>query len=99
MALIVEENEKKSNVFAIVGWLIFLGIAAAAVYYLFFEKPELVVIPSSGTLSAITPITQTGLDPATVAESPAFRALTSTVALPMPDGPVTIGRVDPFIAP
>ncbi len=50
MAIIVEESEKKSNLFGIVGWLVFLAIAGAAVYYLFFAQPQLVTIPASGTL-------------------------------------------------
>lgn len=99
MAIIVEEGEKKNNLFAIVGWLIFLCIAAVAVYYVFFAQPELVIIPAAGNVGEIAPITQTNLNPSTVIESPAFQALTSTIALPVPQGPATVGRTDPFIVP
>jgi len=99
MAIIVEEGEKKTNLLGIIGWLVFLGIVAAAVYYVFFAQPELVVIPSSGNLGTIAPIAQTGIQPDSVIQSTAFEALTSTVPLPTPQGPVSVGRPNPFIAP
>jgi len=99
MAIIVEEEQKKSNLFGIIGWLVFLVIAGAAVYYVFFAQPELVTIPASGTLGTIAPITQTALHPETVVQSPAFQALKSTITLPSPQGPAAVGRTDPFIAP
>ncbi len=99
MAIIVEEDKKGTNIFGIIGWLAFLGIAAAAVYYVFFTQPQLVVIPSTGNLSTIAPIAQNALDPGMVMQSAAFQALTSTVPLPTPQGPVSVGRTNPFIAP
>lgn len=99
MAIIVEENKKKSNVLGIVGWLVFLAIIAAAIYYVFFAQPELVPIPAAGNLGTIAPITQLSLQPETVVQGPAFQALTSTIALPTPQGPAAVGRTDPFVAP
>ena len=99
MAIVVEEGEKNTNLLGIVGWLVFLGIAGAAIYYVFFAQPELVAIPATGALSNIAPIAQISLHPETVVEAPAFQALTSTIALPTPQGPTAVGRTDPFIAP
>jgi hypothetical protein len=99
MAIIVEEEEKKSNLFGVIGWLLFLIIAGAAVYYVFFTQPQLVTIPATGTIGTIAPITQTALHPETVIQNPAFQALKSTIALPSPQGPAAVGRPDPFIAP
>lgn len=99
MAIIVEEEQKKSNLFGVIGWLVFLVIAGGAVYYVFFAQPELVPIPASGTIGTIAPITQTALHPETVVQSSAFQALKSTITLPSPQGPVAHGRPDPFIAP
>lgn len=99
MAIVVEEGEKKTNLFGIIGWLVFLGIAGAAIYYVFFAQPQLVAIPSSGTLGTIAPITQTPVDPNTVLQNPSFQALKSSISLPTPQGPVSVGRPDPFIAP
>ncbi len=99
MAIIVDEGEKKTNIFGIIGWLVFLCIAGAAVYYVFFAQPQLVVIPSTGSLSAIAPIAQVSLQPDAVIQNPAFQALTNTIPLPTPQGPVPVGRTNPFIAP
>jgi uncharacterized membrane protein YjjP (DUF1212 family) len=99
MAIIVEEEQKKSNLFGIIGWLVFLAIAGAAVYYVFFAQPELVTISASGTIGTIAPIAQTSLHPETVVQSSAFQALKSTITLPSPQGPAGVGRTDPFIAP
>ena len=99
MAIVVEEGEKNTNLLGILGWLVFLGIAGATIYYVFFAQPELVTIPSSGGLSNIAPITQISLHPETVVQAPAFQALKSTITLPTPQGPVAVGRPDPFIAP
>jgi hypothetical protein len=99
MAIIVEEEQKKSNLFGVIGWLVFLAIAGAAVYYVFFAQPELITIPASGTIGTIAPIMQTALHPETVVQSSAFRALKSTITLPSPQGPATVGRPDPFIVP
>jgi hypothetical protein len=99
MAIIIEEEQKKSNLFGIIGWLVFLAIAGAAVYYVFFAQPELVPISASGTIGTITPIAQTSLHPETVVQSSAFQALKSTITLPTPQGPAGVGRTNPFIAP
>jgi len=99
MAIIVEENERKSSVLGIVGWLVFLIAVAVGIYYIFFAQPELVTIPATGSLGTIAPIAQLSLHPETVVQSGAFQALTSTIALPTPAGPVTVERTNPFVAP
>ena len=99
MAIVVEEGEKKTNLFTIVGWLVFLGIIAAAVYYVFFAQPQLVVIPSTGTIGTIAPVTQAAVDPDTVIQNSTFQTLRSTITLPTPQGPASVGRADPFIHP
>ena len=99
MAIIVEENGKKSNLLSFVGWGVFLIVAVAAVYYVFFAQPELVAIPSNGTIGTIAPITQLSLQPQSVVQGSAFEALTSTIPLPTPQGPAAVNRMNPFIAP
>ncbi len=99
MAIIVEEGEKKTNFISIIGWLVFLGIAGTAAYYVFFVQPQLVVIPSTGNLSTIAPITQMALHPDAVLQNAAFQALKSTITPPSPQGPTAVGRTNPFIAP
>ncbi len=87
MAIIVDEGEKKTNLLGIIGWVVFLAIAAAAVYYIFFAQPQLVVIPASGNLGMIAPIAQNAVQPDTVTQSTAFLTLTSTVAAADPRAP------------
>ena len=99
MAIIVDEGDKKSNLLGILGWVVFVVIAAAAIYYIFFAQPQLVAIPATGTLGTIAPIAKTAIQPNAVIQSPEFEALTSTVPLPTPQGPAPVGRTDPFIAP
>jgi hypothetical protein len=100
MAIIVEEGEKNNGkILSAIGWLIFFGIVAAAAYYVFFAQPELVVLPSAGSLSTIAPITQLALHPDAVIQNPAFQVLNSNITLPTPQGPAPVGRTDPFVAP
>jgi hypothetical protein len=98
MAIVIEEGKKSNNLFAIVGWLVFLAVAAGAAYYIFFAKPELVTIPASGTVSVIAPLTAGGtVDPQSVIQGKEFQSLKSTVTLPTPQGPAAVGgRTNPF---
>jgi hypothetical protein len=98
MAIVIEEEKSKSHLASLLGWLIILGIIVAAVYYVFFAAPELVIITPSGNLSAIAPIVQNNLQPSDVLQSPAFKLLKP------PPGSVQVststgGRPNPFIAP
>jgi hypothetical protein len=99
MAIVVEEGKKSANVMGLLGWLVVFVVIGCSIYYIFFAAPQLVVIPPTGNLSTIAPITQLNLNPQQVIGSPAFTALTSTIVLPTPQAPVSVGRPDPFIVP
>lgn len=99
MAIVVEEGKKSANVVGLLGWVVVLAVIGCSIYYIFFAAPQLVVIPATGTISTIAPITQLNLNPQQVIGSPAFTALTSTIVLPTPQSPAAVGRADPFIAP
>jgi len=101
MAIVVEEGNggRSSNLIAIVGWIAFLAIAAGAVYYIFFAQPELVVIPASGSLSAIAPLTQISVNPTSITQGQAFLSLHNTITAPTPQGPAPVGRPNPFVSP
>jgi hypothetical protein len=100
MAIIVEEEKKGSrHMFSLVGWVVFLLIAAAAVYYIFFASAPAVVLPSTGSLSAIAPLTQSAVQPQDVENSAALQALHTTVAVPTSTGPASVTRPNPFLAP
>lgn len=98
MAIIVEEEKKRTNIIGIAGWFAILVVMVVAVYYIFFAAPQLVIIAPSGTLGAIAPIATINLNPTDITNSPEFQALKATIppinpAIPAP------GRSDPFLAP
>lgn len=99
MAIIVEEEKKKTNIIGIVGWIVFIGLTLAVIYYIFFASPTLVVIPPNGVLSTIAPIANANLNPQSVVGSTEFQSLRSTVTVPTPESPSGVGRSNPFIAP
>jgi hypothetical protein len=102
MAIIIEEekNGKNMNLIRFFAWLVILIIVAIAAYYLFFVKPELVIITPPANFQYIAPIAQANLDPQAVLNSPAFTALKQpNFPLPTPNGPVPVGRPNPFVSP
>lgn len=100
MAIIVEEEKKqRSHVFGLAGWLAFLAVIAAAVYYLFFATPPSVTLTAAGSLSSIATLTQSAVQPQDVENSAALQALHTTVAVPTSTGPAAVSRTNPFIAP
>ncbi|HVN26375.1 MAG TPA: hypothetical protein VMT99_01850 [Candidatus Paceibacterota bacterium] len=100
MAIVIEEEKKHSGLGAVIGWLIIVAILAAAIYYVFFAAPELSIIPPSGTLSIIEPITQSPPDINAILNNPVFKTL-----VPPPTQPVATttgssgGRPNPFTLP
>lgn len=98
MAIIVEEEKKKTNAIGLLGWLGILIAVVVAAYYIFFAAPELVVIPPSGSLGEIAPIVSTNLNPSDVINSPAFQVLQSTIP-PINPSSTASGRSNPFLAP
>ncbi len=99
MAIVVEEEKRQSHIFSIVGWLAFLAVAAAGVYYIFFAAPESVTLPASGGLSVLAPLTQSAVQPQDVENSAALQALHTTIVSPTSTGPTSVGRQNPFLAP
>lgn len=97
MAIIISEEKSKASLISLLGWLGILAVIGAAVYYIFFSAPELVIIAPSGNVGAIAPIAQIALHPEDVINSPAFQSLQTQVPLPSPTGPTPIGRSNPFL--
>jgi hypothetical protein len=98
MAIIVEEEKKRTNIAGLLGWLGILIVIAVAVYYVFFAAPELVIIQPSGSLSSIAPIANISLNPTDITNSPSFQALHATIPPLNPAVPAP-GRSDPFLTP
>ena len=101
MAFVIEEKKNKVNLLRLTGWIVVIGILLAAIYYIFFVAPPLlVVVPPANGLQNITPISQATLQPLDVLNSPSFQALKPpSFALPTPQGPAAVGRVNPFVTP
>jgi len=101
MAIIVEEGKSNSgNIIRIAGWIGILGILGVAIYYIFFAAPELVIITPPVSLQEVTPLAGVTLHPEDVLNSPSFQALKPpSFPLPTPQGPASVGRQDPFLAP
>jgi hypothetical protein len=99
MAIIVEQEKKNTHIFSLVGWIVFLVVAAASVYYIFFAPAPAVVPSAAGNLSAIAPLTQSKIQPQDVENNATLKALHTTVAVPTSTGPASVTRQNPFIAP
>lgn len=70
MAIIIEEEKKEINWYALVVVVVIVAIIGIAAYFLFFVKPELaeVVIPSH--LKELPEIVKIKLNPADIFENP-----------------------------
>ncbi len=75
MAIVVEEEQSRTDIVRLLGWLTVLCIIGAAVYYIFFAAPELVVIPTPTGFNTITPLAQMTIHPEDVLNSAAFQTL------------------------
>lgn len=97
MAIVVDEDKNKANIFRIFGWIGILAILGATIYYVFFSAPEIVVISPPANFQYVTPLANVSLHPETVLNSAAYLSLKASVPLPTPNGPVPVGRTDPFL--
>lgn len=95
MAIVVEqERTARFGFVKIILWLIILAVIVAAVYYLFFKRPD--TIPELITPSAFqntSSLSKINLNPETVIQHPVFRSLREH-APPFPTS--TPGRANPF---
>lgn len=101
MAIIVEEEGgNKINYVQLAGWgVIFIAILAAA-YFLFFQQPSLVPVTAPSSFGSIAPISGLTIQPDDVLNSPSYQALKApSFPLPTPNGPVPVGRSNPFLYP
>lgn len=100
MAIVVEEERSRVNIVSLAGWVVVIGVVAVAAYFLFFAAPQLVAITPPADYQDISPAVGFTLQPQDVLNSAAFQALTPpSFPLPTPQGPASVGRTNPFIAP
>ena len=101
MAIIVDEERKPTHIFAIASWVGFLVVVSVAVYYIFFAAPEAAVLPTTGSLSVIAPLTNSAVQPQDIINSAAFQSILhgTTIQPPSATGPALKGRSNPFLSP
>jgi len=95
MAIVIEEEKKRTNWTGIVFTVVFIAIIFIGGYYLFFTKPELLTdIGAPTRLQELNQLTKlVKFDPKTVIEAPNFKLLrdySSVLTLP------PAGRDNPF---
>lgn len=81
------------------GWLVFLVVLAAAIYFMFFAPAPDVTLPAAGGLSAVAPLVQSPVQPQTVEADPVLAGLHTTVPAPTSTGPAALVRPNPFLVP
>jgi len=99
MAIIIEEEKKRSNIFAFLGWFVVIAIIAVAIYYIFFIEPPSATILPTGTLQQVSALPVASINPQDVINSQGFQSLQPYIAEPSSTSPAGLGRSNPFIAP
>ncbi len=97
MAIVIEQEKKPTNWITIISIVVFVGIAFAGAYYLFFTQPQLLAeIGTPPRLQELNQLTQLKqFSPSTVVNSPSFMQLKDYSApLVLPPS----GRDNPFRA-
>lgn len=95
MAIVVEqEHAPRFGFVKIILWLIIIGVILAAVYYLFFKRPDTIPeLITPNTFKNTSNLSKINLNPETVIQHPVFRSLKEHVP-PFPTS--TPGRANPF---
>lgn len=95
MAIIVEEEQKShQGLTGIIVWGLVFVIAAVAVYYVFFKRPDLVEVVTPSNFTDTEVLSRINLAPDEVINSESFRAL-RPYAPPLTATPG--GRANPFL--
>jgi len=96
MAIVIEEEQNKTNIIGIVTWLVILAIIAVAAYYVFFKAPPFVEVAPPTNLINIDPLAHLNIDPGAVVNGQSFQSLKQYITPPEPGN---AGRPNPFLAP
>ncbi len=94
MAITIEQEKQQKNWVGITVALIVVVSLFIAAYYLFFKRPELVEVATSGQFKQLQGVSQITFNPETLFNSPQFKALRQfggNITTPTP------GRANPFV--
>lgn len=94
MAILVESEKKSRGFIGLIVWIIVVVVLGAAIYYIFFKRPDLVEIPSPASFQNTERLSRIKLTPAEIVQNPVFQALRSYVA---PVSIETTGKQNPFL--
>jgi len=75
MAILIEEEKKRINWFALLGAIIVIGILAATAYYMFFINPSSIDVVIPHRLKALEQVDQIKFNPAEILDNPALKNL------------------------
>src|SRR3989344_5605803 len=81
MAIIIQEQKKSVNLFAIITVAVILFALLLSAYFLFFAPQPVIEIIVPAPLETAAEIAKTQFDPAEVVNSPEFRTLRSYAGL------------------
>ncbi len=96
MAIIIEEEKRKTSLVPILIWAVIVVIVIAAAYELFFKQPELIPLPTPPSLAGTDALANIQFDPQEVIGNPAFQALKPYAAIP--SSTPSAGRPNPFLS-
>lgn len=98
MAIVIEEEKKSSSlrIGNVLSWVFIVAVLAAAVYYLFFRRPELVPVTAPASLKNAEELSRVNVQPEEVLENERFKILKAWVPPPTTTG---AGRGNPFLSP
>lgn len=95
MAIIVEENRKRTNFLSVLTWLIVIGVIGFASYYIFFKKPEVVDIAIPTEFQDTTELSKIKLNRASIDNDTTFGTLKPYTT---PPSESRTGRTNPLLS-
>jgi hypothetical protein len=96
MAIVVEDNRQSSTgVLGVFIWVVLLCVVGAAVYYVFFKKPELITVAPPKNFKEAQDVAKIQLDAAPVVRKLNLPYFDSHITIP-PAAPA--GRSNPFLS-
>ena len=96
MAILVEEEGNKTNIFKLLIWAGTLIIVMVAIYYIFFVNPPLIEVAIPPSFVNIKTLGTALIDVNQIISGPAMSSLDKHVTVPEPD-PGSAGRPNPFV--
>lgn len=94
MAIVIEQNKKRSGWFGILAALFFLTIIVGGGYYLFFAPLPAIEIVAPLPLQSAVELSQLTFDPSSVVNSREFKRLRIYASVPSTG---YLGRGNPFL--